>query len=228
MPSYLVADPCTKSTLQVTKNRFDGTLGRVPLDFVRETISMSGFGKTSTNKFSSSAVRKESSSKTNIVADLHKLNVDPPHPIGKAALTTPLPVGNFVSSTRSTDVARSGSFRILPAVELSSDTYNSNNISKSDATRLKYSNSDSFGNEDSSLKLSEKLELRQINNDKNFSAKSPSRETNTSESSELQSKSKTNAVRAEVKRQLSGTKLFTKAIKSPSNKKTITAAERNK
>jgi len=32
--------------LQVTKNRFDGVLGRVPLDFVRESLSMSGFGKT--------------------------------------------------------------------------------------------------------------------------------------------------------------------------------------
>ena len=31
---------------QVTKNRFDGVLGRVPLDFVRESLSMSGFGKT--------------------------------------------------------------------------------------------------------------------------------------------------------------------------------------
>lgn len=32
--------------VQVTKNRFDGVLGRVPLDFVRESLSMSGFGKT--------------------------------------------------------------------------------------------------------------------------------------------------------------------------------------
>lgn len=31
--------------LQVTKNRFDGVLGRVPLEFVRESLSMSGFGK---------------------------------------------------------------------------------------------------------------------------------------------------------------------------------------
>lgn len=30
---------------QVTKNRFDGVLGRVPLNFVRESLSMSGFGK---------------------------------------------------------------------------------------------------------------------------------------------------------------------------------------
>lgn len=30
---------------QVTKNRFDGVLGRVPLEFVRESLSMSGFGK---------------------------------------------------------------------------------------------------------------------------------------------------------------------------------------
>ena len=30
---------------QVTKNRFDGVLGRVPLDFVKESLSMSGFGK---------------------------------------------------------------------------------------------------------------------------------------------------------------------------------------
>lgn len=36
--------------LQVTKNRFDGVLGRVPLDFVRESLSMSGFGKTAQPK----------------------------------------------------------------------------------------------------------------------------------------------------------------------------------
>ena len=35
---------------QVTKNRFDGVLGRVPLDFVRESLSMSGFGKTAQPK----------------------------------------------------------------------------------------------------------------------------------------------------------------------------------
>ena len=29
----------------MTKNRFDGVLGRVPLDFVRESLSMSGYGK---------------------------------------------------------------------------------------------------------------------------------------------------------------------------------------
>lgn len=31
--------------LQVTKNRFDGVLGRVPLDFAKDSLSMSGFGK---------------------------------------------------------------------------------------------------------------------------------------------------------------------------------------
>lgn len=31
---------------QVTKNRFDGVLGRIPLEFVRESLSMSGYGKT--------------------------------------------------------------------------------------------------------------------------------------------------------------------------------------
>ena len=29
----------------MTKNRFDGVLGRVPLNFVRESLSMSGYGK---------------------------------------------------------------------------------------------------------------------------------------------------------------------------------------
>lgn len=32
--------------LQVTKNRFDGVLGRIPLEFVRESLSMSGYGKS--------------------------------------------------------------------------------------------------------------------------------------------------------------------------------------
>lgn len=42
----LLVKCCSCLFRQVTKNRFDGVLGRIPLEFVRESLSMSGYGKT--------------------------------------------------------------------------------------------------------------------------------------------------------------------------------------
>lgn len=44
--SFAVFNLPVLSPSQVTKNRFDGVLGRVPLEFVRDSLCMSGFGKS--------------------------------------------------------------------------------------------------------------------------------------------------------------------------------------
>ena len=68
----------------MTKNRFDGVLGRVPLDFVRESLSMSGFGKVlQPNKsFSVEKRRPEKLRATRLAADVDVVKFSAPKMIG--------------------------------------------------------------------------------------------------------------------------------------------------
>lgn len=70
--------------LQVTKNRFDGVLGRVPLDFVRESLSMSGFGKTfsSMNTSDRNGRLPEKLNATRVTADVNIVKFSAPRIIG--------------------------------------------------------------------------------------------------------------------------------------------------
>lgn len=70
--------------LQVTKNRFDGVLGRVPLDFVRESLSMSGFGKTqsSTNTTDRNRRLPEKLNATRVAADVNIVKFSAPRIVG--------------------------------------------------------------------------------------------------------------------------------------------------
>lgn len=70
--------------LQVTKNRFDGVLGRVPLDFVRESLSMSGFGKTfsSMNTRDRNGRLPEKLNATRVTADVNIVKFSAPRIIG--------------------------------------------------------------------------------------------------------------------------------------------------
>lgn len=68
----------------MTKNRFDGVLGRVPLDFVKESLSMSGFGKVlQPNKpFNVEKRRPEKLRATRLAADVDVVKFSAPKMIG--------------------------------------------------------------------------------------------------------------------------------------------------
>ena len=193
---------------------------------------MSGFGKTpSKSKDISANAKKDPPVKVKIVADLEALSLGTPHPVGKAILSTPYSVGAASLSTPTTDPTSGKSFRVYPAVERSSTSSLTASVSTA-SKRESYAS----GNAAFDYKSSVKGELVQGNLEKGSKKNSPPEVKNlavesssaASESADLQLKKKSNAVRAEVKRRLSGTKLFTKAINTSSsyaNKKSSTSGE---
>lgn len=75
----------------MTKNRFDGTVGRVPLEFVKSSLSMCGFGKkdTSFKKTNNSIKKSESQPKSSkIISDIDMINISNTPTIEKASFTT--------------------------------------------------------------------------------------------------------------------------------------------
>lgn len=186
---------------------------------------MSGYGKTLLNSNKTSLVKKEPLVKARIVADVDDLNLATPHPVGKAVLTATSPVRKSAVSSSAPDAFGSGSFRVFPSVERSSKLKNS---SKDNATKAIDDNS---GDESKSKaqNSSRKSHINRVNDVEKLTSETTNRESKWSESDALQSKSKSIAVRAEIKRRLSGTKLFTKAVNSPvtsSNKKSVISADR--
>ena len=70
--------------IQVTKNRFDGVLGRVPLEFVRESLSMSGFGRQiqPSKIFNIEKRRPENLKATRLAADVDVVKFSAPKIFG--------------------------------------------------------------------------------------------------------------------------------------------------
>ena len=105
---FTVTDLCCIYLIQVTKNRFDGVLGRVPLEFVRESLSMSGFGKQiQPNKtFHLDKRRPDKLKATRLAADVDVVKFSAPKIFGSnkvfnknTVLPTPTNVDNGASTT---------------------------------------------------------------------------------------------------------------------------------
>jgi len=163
--------------LQVTKNRFDGVLGRVPLDFVRESLSMSGFGRElQPNKTVNFDKRHSETLKpTRLSADVDVVKFSAPKMFGSNKIVNRNTVLPNPSSNK----------------ERLDDLANHGNTASTTATQNKGSS----------------VQGRQQNN----AVKTADEQT------VRMSNEKKETVQRTVKRILSGTSLFTKAVKTPRN-----------
>ena len=163
---------------QVTKNRFDGVLGRIPLDFVRESLSMSGFGKTAQLKKPTPKLDKAHPQKP---LRITRLGAD----VDIAKFSAPKMVRTNIVVDRKS---------ILPKP---TSTDNSDSSTKDDP---KDSNKQENG-------LNDVLEKRDSAPD-------------------VISAEKKENVQKTVKKILSGTRLFTKAVNGPRNSKGISEQDK--
>ena len=162
---------------QVTKNRFDGVLGRVPLDFVRESLSMSGFGK---------AVQPK---KTTL-----KLDKTHPQRLKVTRLGTDVDIAKFSAPkmVRTNKVVDRKS--ILPKPTLKENSDDTNDDPKDGNTLENGLNNDALEKKDSAPNV--------------------------------MSAEKKENVQKTVKKILSGTRLFTKAVNGPRNSKSISEQDK--
>ena len=162
---------------QVTKNRFDGVLGRVPLDFVRESLSMSGFGRVLQPKKTSNFDnrRPEKLKATRLSGDVDVVRFSAPKMLGANKAVNK----NTVISQPS------------PKKERVEDIADHNNVSSTTVTQHEESNERERG-------------LKNTENMAGGSADGMSTE-------------KKETVQRTVKKILSGTRLFTKAVNAPRN-----------
>lgn len=167
--------------LQVTKNRFDGVLGRVPLDFVRESLSMSGFGKTfsSMNTSDRNGRLPEKLNATRVTADVNIVKFSAPRIIGAQRSAQQNGVSQkTVSST--------------PAKE------NKDVVASDEVTRnVNY--------------------ISKINGESNHN----DTVMESDNTSDIISEEKKESVQRAVKKILSGTRLYTKAVNGPRNSTSV-------
>ena len=161
---------------QVTKNRFDGVLGRVPLNFVRESLSMSGFGREIQPKKTSNVEKKrpEKLKATRLSGDVDVVRFSAPKMLGanKAVnKNTVMPKPSLIKKERVNDVENHG------------------NASSTTVTQHEVSNEQERGSNDTVKKVGEPADGM--------------------------SNEKKENVQRTVKKILSGTRLFTKAVNPP-------------
>ena len=162
---------------QVTKNRFDGVLGRVPLNFVRESLSMSGFGREIQPKKTSNVEKKrpEKLKATRLSGDVDVVRFSAPKMLG---------ANKAVNKNT-----------VMPKPSLKkervNDVENHDNASSTTVTQHEVSNEQERGSNDT-VKMA-------------------------GEPADGMSNEKKENVQRTVKKILSGTRLFTKAVNAPRN-----------